>query len=167
VTTHVALLRGINVGGHRKVSMAELKAFAAAIGLQNPRTLLQSGNLVFESGLAPAELEALLEREAEARLGLATDFHVRTAAEWAELVARCPFPEAAASDPSHLLVTVCREAPEALKITGQGPERVHADGREIFVHYPVDVGNSRLRLSARGTARNWNTVLKLAAMCGR
>jgi uncharacterized protein (DUF1697 family) len=166
VPTHVALLRGINVGGRRKVSMAELKAFAAAIGLANPRTLLQSGNLVFESELAPDALEALLEREAAARMGLSTDFHVRSAAEWAELAARCPFPEEAEAAPSRLLVTVCRAAPEDLKLAGRTTEQVRVVGREVWTWFPDGIGDSRLRLSARGTARNWNTVVKLRGMCG-
>jgi uncharacterized protein (DUF1697 family) len=162
--THIALLRGVNVGGNRKLAMAELKAWAAALGLETPRTLLQSGNLVFESGLAGAELEAMLEREAAARLGLDTEFVTRTAAEWVAVVARNPFPEAAERDPAHLLVTFCKTPVAALKVTGQTNERVAVDGREVFVEYPVNVGDSRLRLSARGTARNWNTVLKLAAL---
>jgi uncharacterized protein (DUF1697 family) len=161
---HIALLRGVNVGGARKLAMAELKAWAAAIGLREPRTLLQSGNLVFGSAVTGAELEAMLEREAAARLGLDTEFVTRTAAEWADVVARNPFPEAAARDPAHLLVTFCKAPVADLKVTGQTIERVAVDGREVFVEYPVNVGDSRLRLSARGTARNWNTVLKLAAM---
>src|SRR5476651_1655499 len=98
MTTHVALLRGINVGGNRKVSMADLKGFLGELGFENPRTLLQSGNAVFGSSTrSGAALEGFLESQAAKRLGLETLFLVRTAAEWAEIIARNPFPAEAKS----------------------------------------------------------------------
>jgi uncharacterized protein (DUF1697 family) len=94
MTTYVALLRGINVGGNKMVSMAELRVALEKMGLSDVRTLLQSGNVVFRSaGRASAALERSLESELEKRLKCQADFHVRTAAEWQDVVARNPFTE--------------------------------------------------------------------------
>src|SRR4029077_16764688 len=83
MTTHIGLLRGINVGGNKKVAMADLRGFLADLGFGEPRTLLQSGNVVFRSdSLTGAELERRLDSEAEARLGLKTGVFVRTPEEW-------------------------------------------------------------------------------------
>jgi len=123
-----------------------------------------------------AELERLLEKEAKARLGLETDFFVRTGAEWREVVEGNPFPDEAESDPSHLLVFCLKEAPkaaavEALQEAIRGREEVRAKGRHAYVTYPDGIGRSRLtnaviekHLGTRGTGRNWNTVRKLQAL---
>ncbi|MEO6324953.1 MAG: DUF1697 domain-containing protein [Thermoanaerobaculia bacterium] len=174
--TYVGLLRGINVGGHRKVPMADLRALLTGLGLADVRSLLQSGNVVFRSGFrTPASLETLLETEAEKGLKLRTDFIVRTAAEWDQAVAHNPFPGAAEKDPSHLVVMFLKDAPgtkqvQALREAIKGPETVEAVGRELYMIYPDGVGDSKLtinvierRLETRGTGRNWNTVMKLAA----
>jgi len=89
MTTYIALLRGINVGGHKRVAMSDLRDLLAGLGLANPRSLLQSGNLVFESDRkAPSEIETLLGRTTRDRLGLESDFFVRSAAEWRPRVTR-------------------------------------------------------------------------------
>jgi len=171
----IALLRAVNVGG-RKLLMAELRQFAADLGLEAPRTLIQSGNLVFGSSAGDAELESLLEREMLARLGLATDFIVRGPEEWRALIAANPHLDMARDDPGHLMVMVLKSAPgeaevEALKAWIPGREVVEAVGRQLYITYPDGAGESKLtntaierRLGVRGTARNWNTVTKLAAM---
>lgn len=176
LTTHIALLRGVNVGGRKAVPMAALRDWAADIGLTHPRTLLQSGNLIFQSDAAPVELEARLEAEAERRLGLATQFMVRTAAEWHAVIAANPFPQAAERDPSHLVVMALKGAPEPAAVEGlsaaiPGREALAAHGRELYIVYPDGIGDSRLtnafierRVSLAGTARNWNTARKLAEM---
>src|SRR5258706_11887701 len=99
----IALLRGINVGGNKMVAMSDLRALAARLGLRDARTLLQSGNLVFRSEKQPAQLEALLEKNLQAAV------FVRTAAEWAKIVARNPFPAEAKSDPGHLIVMLLKD----------------------------------------------------------
>src|SRR5262245_5826477 len=99
MTLYAALLRGINVAGHAKVAMPDLRDLLSGLGFVNPRSLLQSGNLVFETNRQTAgELERLLEQEAARRLELRTDFLVRTAAEWAGVVDGNPFPDEAARD---------------------------------------------------------------------
>ena len=174
---HVALLRAVNVGGRNRVAMADLLALLAALGFAGGRSLLQSGNLVFQGdGRSSAELEQLLEDETAARLGLRTDYLVRRAEQWEQLVVRNPFPAEAARDPGHLLVMLLKEAPAAadvaeLQAAIQGPERVHADGTQLYAIYPTGIGRSKLttsliedKLGTRGTGRNWNTVLKLAEL---
>jgi len=177
MTTYIALLRGINVGGHQKVTMADLRDMATRLGLATVQTLLQSGNLVFRADARPAaHLEHLLEAEAIKRLALQSDFMVRTAEEWKKIVARNPFREQAVRDPSHLVVMFFKDAPKASEVTAlrtviTGPEIVHADGRQAYITYPDGIGDSRLtnvlierKLGVRGTARNWNTVLKLETL---
>jgi uncharacterized protein (DUF1697 family) len=174
MTTHIAVVRGINVGGHKQVAMAHLRDLLTQLGFADPRSLLQSGNLVFRgSKRTSAQLERLLEAEAEKRLGLETHFFVRTAEEWKQVVARNPFTAEAKRDPGHLLVMFLKQAPEvknveALQAAIVGREIVRADGAQLYVVYPDGVGRSRLthsliekKLGTRGTGRNWNTVLKL------
>src|SRR5438445_4326 len=101
MNTYIALLRGINVGGHNQVSMADLRALLTQLGFADVRSLLQSGNLVFgANGRTATQLERLLDAEAEKRLGLQTDFFVRTAKEWKDVVAHNPFSKEAARDPA-------------------------------------------------------------------
>lgn len=177
VTAYIALLRGINVGGHRPVGMAALRDLLTTLGFADARSLLQSGNLVFRSDARrSALLAALLEVEAETRLGLRTDFFVRTATEWMRIVAGNPFRDEAKRDPAHLVLMLLKDAPsaksvEALQSAIVGPERVRADGAHAYITYPDGIGRSRVtnalvdaKLGTRGTGRNWNTVLKLEAL---
>jgi uncharacterized protein (DUF1697 family) len=174
---HVALLRAVNLAGHNRVGMADLRQFFIGLGFGEVQTLLQSGNVVFNGGRkTPAALEDMLGREARKRLGLETDFFVRTGEEWRDLIDANPFPKEARDDPSHLLAVVVREpvdagAVAALQKAIVGRERVGADGRCLYIVYPDGIGRSRLtaaitekHVRTRGTARNWNTVLKLAAL---
>lgn len=108
----IALLRAVNVGGHQPVAMADLKSLLADLGFSDVKSLLQSGNLVFRADGTPAAVERQLQAETEKRLGVRCDIHVRSAAEWAEMVARNPFPEEAERDPGHLLVLFVRKAIE-------------------------------------------------------
>jgi uncharacterized protein (DUF1697 family) len=165
MAVHIALLRAINLGSHKKVAMADLRTLLGDLGFNDVRTLLQTGNLVFESKATPEKVEGLLEKEAAKQLGLETEFFVRTAAEWDKIVKRNPFPDEAKRDPAHLVLMVCKEAPgKTLKVTGAKREVVRALGREIYIVYPDGIGRSRLKLNVVGTGRNWNTVLKVAAL---
>ena len=177
MTIHVALVRGINVGGHKPVAMADLRDLFTRQGFADAQSLLQSGNLVFRStARASGPLERLLEAEARKRLGLQADFFVRSAKEWSAIVAHNPFRREAERDPGHLLVMVLKDAPDpknvkALQAAITGPEIVRAVGRQAYITYPDGVGRSRLTnaliektLGTRGTGRNWNTVIKLEAL---
>jgi uncharacterized protein (DUF1697 family) len=177
MTTHIALLRGINVGGHKPVSMADLRALLTQLGLADARSLLQSGNLVFgANGRTAAQLERLLEAEAAKCLALKTDFFVRTAKEWKDVVANNPFPKEAVRDPGHMVVMFLKDASSAAAVKAlqeaiTGPEVLAAAGKHLYIVYPNGIGRSRLtnavidkQLGTRGTGRNWNTVLKLGAL---
>ena len=174
---HVALLRGVNVGGQKLVAMADLRDLLARLGFADVRTLLQSGNLVFRGGTrSGAPLERWLAAETAKRLALETDFFVRTADEWKAVIAQNPFAEEAERDPAHLVVMFLRDAPgakaaQALQDAITGREVVRAMGRHAYIVYPDGIGPSRLThalvekmLGTRGTGRNWNTVLKLGAL---
>lgn len=175
-TTYVGLLRGINVGGNKMIPMADLRDLIAALGFSDVTTLLQSGNVVFRgAATAPAKLEAQLEAALEKRFGFSVEFHVRTADEWKAIVKANPFAAEALKDPGHLLVS-CFKAPldktnvKALQAAITGRETLKAAGRHLYMMFPDGVGNSKAaalvdkKLAARGTARNWNTVQKLAAL---
>lgn len=172
-----ALLRGVNVGGNRKLPMADLKGLIEALGFERVQTLLASGNVVFDADeKAGARLESQLEREAKARLGLETDFLLRDAAELNGAIKANPFKDAAKARPNSLVVVFTREPPpsdlpERIAAIYDGPERLAVDGRHLYVDYVEGQGRSklhpamaRLKLPKAATARNWNTVLKVATM---
>jgi uncharacterized protein (DUF1697 family) len=178
MANYIALFRAINVGGHTPVSMAALRDLAAGLGLEDPRTVLQSGNLRFGAPAnRAAALESRLEAEAAKRLGLSTAVIVRSAAAWHRIVAANPFPEDAKRDPGHLLVMVLKRSarPEdvrALQAAIKGREMVQGEATQLYLVYPDGIGRSALTtaviekaIGTRGTARNWNTVLKLQALC--
>jgi len=177
MTSYVALLRGINVAGHRQVAMADLRDLLGHLGLLDATSLLQSGNLVFRAeAQAGAKLERLLETAAEKRLGLKTDFIVRSAREWDGNIAGNPFRKEAESDPGRLVVMFFKGSPvsggiEALEAANDGPEVLRARGTHVYIVYPNGMGRSRFttaliekKLGTRGTARNWNTVRKIGAL---
>lgn len=178
MTTYVALVRGVNVGGNKMVAMADLRAAMTEMGLSDVRTLLQSGNVVFRApAKATGKLEALLETELGRRLGMPREFHVRTAAEWRAVVQANPFPDEAASDPGHLLVTFFKSPLDPAKVKAlqaaiPGRERCRCDGRQLYMTFPDGMGTSKVpaladkTLGVRGTGRNWNTVIKLLTMVG-
>jgi uncharacterized protein (DUF1697 family) len=177
MTAYVALLRAINVGGRNLVSMDDLRALVTGLGFAHVRTLLQSGNLVFEGRGGPiAALEARLERETKQRLSVDVDYMVRTADEWRAIVDGNPFEREAVSDPGHLVVLSTKQpvpvaAVRALQKAIVGREVVRGAGHHLYAIYPDGQGRSKLTnaliekaLGTRVTARNWNTVRKLAAM---
>ena len=176
MSPHLALLRGVNVGGNKGVPMAALRALAEALSLGNPRTLLQSGNLVFSTdGAEPAEIERRLEAAIAETIGVKTEVCVRSAAAWRRVVEANLFPEAAKADPAHLLLVAFKtppppDAPETLAAAYHGPEQVRLAEGHAYIVYPDGLGRSKLtpallgRHLGQGTARNWNTVLKLDQM---
>ncbi len=177
MSIYAALLRGINVAGHKLVTMGDLRALLVQLGFTDAQSLLQSGNLVFRSAgrQTTARLEEMLEAEASRRLNLQTDFFVRTFEEWGEIVAGNPFRDEARLDPGHLVVMFLARAParndvKLLRAAIKGPEIVRVAGRQLYITYPNGIGPSKLtnvviekHLGTRGTSRNWNTILKVEA----
>jgi len=162
----IALVRAVNVGGTGKLPMAELKAMAEELGFEDARTYIASGNLLFETGLREPTVKSKLEKRLKDYAGKPVGVLVRTAAEMAEIVADNPF----ADEPGNRVVAIfLDEAPPKSALTehkGLKDERIALGRREIYVHYPSGQGDSRLVIPAAkaGTARNMNTVAKLAAM---
>ena len=172
--TVIALLRGINVGGHNKLPMARLRDIAASIGLADVQTHIQSGNVVASTDGDPAEVGSALVEAITSATGLTVPVIVRTAGEWAELVATNPFPDVA--EPGKHVHLICLPTPaseslRAFDASGFAPEQFAVVGSEIYLHLPDGMGRStlatavnRLPEAAAGTARNWNTVRKLAQL---
>jgi uncharacterized protein (DUF1697 family) len=164
MTKYVALLRAVNVGGGGKLPMTELKSMCESSGFLNPRTYIASGNVVFESKLPEAAVKKKLERSMATYAGKPADVMVRTGAEMAAVLAANPFKSRAANATVAIFLDE-RPPKDTLKtITGQGTEEVALGAREIYVHYGEGMGRSKLKIPAakRGTARNMNTIAKLA-----
>jgi uncharacterized protein (DUF1697 family) len=161
---YVALLRAVNVGGTGKLPMTELKSMCEASGFLNPRTYIASGNVVFESKLSASAAKAKLEQCMAKYAGKPVDVLVRTGAEMAAVLAKNPFKSRAANATVAIFLDE-RPPKDTLKtITGQANEEVALGTREIYVHYGDGMGRAKLKIpaAARGTARNMNTVAKLA-----
>ncbi len=164
MTAYVALIRGVNVAG-RKLLMTDLKAIAGKLKLEQVRTYIASGNLLFVSDKSEARLKGALEAALQKHMGTPVDVMVRTAEEMQKVVDDNPFPKAGKS----ALAIFLDDSPPTDTIAeakNVADEEVALGRREIYVHYPSDMGRSKLRIPAAkaGTARNMNTVAKLAAM---
>jgi uncharacterized protein (DUF1697 family) len=189
VPTHIALLRGINLGGHKKVAMPELRALVSALGHSDVSTYIQSGNVLFSpgspAGTDPAALASELSRAIEAELGVQAGVVVLSRDDLAEVIAASPY--TAEPNPKCVHVIFLPAEPEAghadhLAATQQkaadkgSRDEVALVGRAVYLHTPDGYGRSELAkllgqargsLSVRtaGTARNWSTVTKLAELC--
>jgi len=165
VTAYVGLLRAVNVGG-RQLKMADLKSVAEELGLESPRTFIASGNLLFVSKKGEATVKRDLEAALSEHMGKSVEVMVRTAQEMENAVAANPF----SSEPGNRVVAIFFDNPPAddaiSAAKNVADERLVLGSREIYVHYPSGQGRSKLRLSGRaqGTARNMNTVARLAEL---
>ena len=168
MTVYVALLRAVNVSGTGKLPMAELKAMADVCGFRSTRTFIASGNLLLMSDKSEAEVGALLEEKLQAYFGRRVPVFVRTAAEMAEVAAGNPFGD---DKPSRVMVHFIADEPDQSMLdaaTNVEGERLALGRRAIYVSYGAGIGKTRLKLPAvkEGTARNMNTVAKLAVLAG-
>ena len=164
--TYVALLRAVNVGGTGKLPMAELKAMCEAAGFTQVRTYIASGNVVFAAKGTEAQVKAALEAKLEAYAGKKVGVLVRTPDEMKAVLADNPFPDKA---PNRTVAIFLDKAPPPDapdKATGLNGEELRPGRREIYVHYGDGMADSKLKIpaAAAGTARNMNTVAKLAGM---
>ncbi len=167
MTSYVALLRAVNVGGTSKLPMADLRRIAGELGFANPRTFIASGNLLFASDDSESAVRARLEAGLADLMGKRVPVMIRSAAELALIAAGHPFADAPGR---RVLVTFLNEPPpqDALEhVRNRHGERLALGNREIYVDYcGTLLGRSKLRIPAaeKGTARNMNTVAKLADM---
>ena len=171
----VALLRAVNVGG-RKLPMAELRTLCAELGWTDVATYIQSGNVVFTAGGKPAELEAALEKAIAKAFGFEAPVIVRTAAEWAQLPPGNPVPKAAKDEPNRLMLLLSKQPPDegaedVIQARAQHGEQVRRAGHVLWIHFPGGQADSKLTpssidkaIGSPGTARNYNSVMKLKEM---
>jgi len=172
----VALLRGINLLGHKRVPMAELRALAERLRWRDVATYIASGNLVFGADADAAACALQLERAIERRFGFSASVIVRTAAQWARYTKATAFPDAASTRPSHLLLALAAKAPPKSIVRAVQPhcragERVAVRGDALWIDYTNGIARSKLTpavldrlVGSPVTARNWRTVQAIGAM---
>ena len=165
----VALLRAVNVGGTGKLPMTDLKALCVDAGFGRIETYIASGNVAFESKDSAARVQSELESRLQNYTRKPIRVFVRTAAEMRAVLLGNPFER---TEPKHTYVLFLKERPSRYAVTNvlhRANEELRAGKREIYIHYPVGMGQSKLQMSAssHGTARNINTIAKLVAMTSR
>ena len=166
MTAYVALLRAVNVGGTGKLPMTELKAMCEAAGFDQVRTYIASGNVVFTSAKSEEAVRGAIEQALDAYAGKPVGVLVRTAAEMAGTLAGNPFPD----QPGNRVVAMFVDGPlppDALEtVRNVAHEELRLGKRLIYIFYPDGQADSRLIIPAAkaGTARNLNSVAKLAEM---
>lgn len=169
MTAYVALLRAVNVGGTGKLAMQDLKALCEAAGFAQVKTYIASGNVVFTTRLDAAAVQQALAAQLQQFAGKPVGVLVRTAAEMADVLARNPFAQAA----PNRCVAIFLDAPPAPDCLAAAShvagEEMALGLREIYVHYGAGMADSKLRIpaAAQGTARNMNTVARLAEMAAQ
>jgi len=166
---YVALLRAVNVGGTGALPMTKLNAMCRDAGFANVETYIASGNVVFDSKAGAKRVQAELEARLHAHAKKAVGVLVRTAFEMADILGANPFID---TEPRYTIVVFLDSAPPADALdhaVGANGEEMALGRREIFVHYPKGMGRSKLRIPAamNGTARNLNTVAKLAELAAK
>jgi uncharacterized protein (DUF1697 family) len=165
MTTFIALLRAINVGGSGKLPMKELALLCTRLGFDDVRTYIQSGNVVFQSDLSEQDIRTRLEQALTRKLGNPADVVVRSASELRTILKNNPFPHA---EPAKVGVYFQSERVKKgllAEVVAPGGEEVRLGKREIYIHFPNGMGRSKLKFPASvGTLRNMNTVARLVGM---
>ena len=173
----ISMLRGVNLGGHNKIKMDALRSLYESLQLEDPRTYVQSGNVIFrtkEKNLA--SLTKKIQNAIERTFGFRPEVILRTTDELRKAIAASPFANRSDLEPSKILVTFLRAEPgpeaRATLLSLQAyPEELHLQGRELYIYFPDGVGRSKLPwssveklLKTTGTARNLNSVTKMLAI---
>jgi uncharacterized protein (DUF1697 family) len=173
MTIYFALLRGINVGGHNMIKMAELKRMFEELGYERVQTYINSGNVIFESSENVNTLEGQIEREISKVFGFNIAVVLRTADELSSIIDKSPFGELVLTEGQSIHLTLLKEAPtqeqiDKLPVVDQGDDEYYINGKEIYVLYRNSILNSKLPKKFQNllpaTARNWKTIMKLDAM---
>jgi uncharacterized protein (DUF1697 family) len=167
IPVFVALLRAVNVGGTASLPMNVLSRLCTDLGFEDVRTYIQSGNVVFRSGLPKEKVRSSLERALTAHMGKPIDVIVRDATELRRILKANPFPD---GEPSKVMVAFC-SAPVQKKVfdtvVAPAGERIVAGDSEVYVYYPEGMGRSKLKFPKTegfATVRNINTITRLVAM---
>ena len=177
MTRYVSLFRGINVGGNQLVRMDALKELHTSLDLQNVQTYIQSGNVVFTSDNPNVtQIQKDIEDGFAQKFGFPVKVMVRTAGELNMIIENNPFQNQPMRESKWVVAIFLASDPistalEDIHKTYAGPEEIHIIGQEAFIYYPEGQGRSKLtttflekKLKTAGTARNWNTVLRLQKM---
>jgi uncharacterized protein (DUF1697 family) len=166
VTAYAALLRAVNVGG-RKLLMTDLQDIAGDLGLENARTYIASGNLLFTSALSERQVKDKLEKRLAEHMGSRVPVMVRTGPELDQVVKDNPFPREPGNNVAAIFLDEAPPPDTIERAHNLADERIGLGEREVYVAYGEQgMGRSRLRIPAAqaGTARNMNTVAKLAEL---
>lgn len=179
MTTHIALLRGVSVGGQQPIAAETFVTLLEELGLTDAKAVGGAGNLVFTSPeRTGADLQNVLETEIQARLGLRTDIYVRTGQAWTAIMASNPYTEFADSDPGLLMTLFLKDAPDkkvigALRTKLTNGEQLRVESRQLYVTYPAGLGASKLSngvvekaLGTRLTSRPWTIVRAIGEAIG-
>ncbi|MBS4198133.1 DUF1697 domain-containing protein [Bacillus sp. FJAT-49732] len=180
MTIYIALLRGINVGGHNKIKMADLRSSLEQLGLQNIKTYIQSGNILFESSEPEETLQKKIHNKIEEGYGINSSVIIRTAEELQQIVSQCPFSDQMISEASTsskgecLHVALLPKAPskfnsDKLLTYTHEKELCVINGRDVYLLFYDSIRNSKLannlkKLEVPATVRNWKTLTKLSLM---
>jgi uncharacterized protein (DUF1697 family) len=166
LTTYIALLRAVNVGGTGKLPMADLKAMCLALGFTNVQTYIASGNVVFQSALSESKVKTALEAKLQAYAGKPVGVHIRTTAQMQAVRDGNPFGDAAPNRVMAIFLDTPADKAMLASVTGQKNEKISLGLNELYVHYGEGMAQSKLKIPAAkaGTARNMNTVAKLVEM---
>jgi uncharacterized protein (DUF1697 family) len=170
----ISMLRGVNLGSHNKINMVALRALYESLKLEDPRTYVQSGNVIFRSKekISPA-LAKKIQNAIERKFKCRPEVILRTSDELKKAIAASPFPAGRGLEPGKILVTFLAaepgtEAQATLLKLKKHPEEIHLKGRELYIYFPNGAGRSKLPwstiaevLKTQGTARNWNSVTKM------
>lgn len=173
----IAMLRGVNVGGHNKIKMDDLRTLCESLKFEDPRTYVQSGNVIFRTKEknSPA-LARKIQNAIERKFGFRPAVILRTTDELRSAIAANPFAASRKLEPGKILVTFLSDEPGSdASVTLLGlknyPEEIHLKGRELYIYFPDGAGKSKLPwsqveklLKTTGTARNWNSVVKMLAI---
>jgi uncharacterized protein (DUF1697 family) len=173
----ISMLRGVNLPNHNKIKMDTLRALYESLKLEDPRTYVQSGNVIFKTREKnSAALAKKIQNAIEREFGCRPEVILRTPDELRKAIAASPFAGRGSLEPSKILVTFLtgEPSPQAratlLKLKDH-PEELHLQGRELYIYFPHGVGRSKLPwssveklLKTTGTARNWNSVSNLLAI---
>jgi uncharacterized protein (DUF1697 family) len=173
----ISMLRGVNLGAHNRIKMDALRGLYESLKLEDPRTYVQSGNVIFRSkGKNQAQLGKKIQDAIEKKFGFRPEVILRTTDELRKAIAASPFAKRTELEPGKILVTFLagEPGPDAhanLAKLKEHPEELHLKGREMYIYFPDGAGKSKLPwsqverlLKVTGTARNWNSVTNMLAM---
>lgn len=170
----ISMLRGVNLGPHNRIKMDELRALYQALKFEDPRTCVQSGNVIFRTKeKSSPQLAKKIQDAIGKKFGCRPEVILRTVEEMKNAIAASPFSGRKDIEPSKLLVTFLaadppKEVLAAIETLKSHPEEIHLKGREMYIYFPNGIGTSKLpwsqvekHLKVTGTARNWNSVTKM------